>query len=76
MFELYKEITDGFLNYCIFLSILFILAIWIGFLTRLICSAYMDEVVSKRVSKDPLVKSFMEKNSEISKVDEDTEIKN
>tara|TARA_X000001382_G_scaffold102343_1_gene77077 strand:- start:669 stop:902 length:234 start_codon:yes stop_codon:yes gene_type:complete len=71
MVELYKEITNGFYNYCLFLSILFVLSIWVGFISRLIFSSYMDEIISKRASKDPLIKAFMDNSKNLENKESD-----
>ena len=44
MGEIYKIITSSIYNYFVFLTILFILMMWIVILFRILCKSYMEEI--------------------------------
>ena len=44
MGEIYKIITSSIYNYFVFLTILFILMLWIVILFRILCKSYMEEI--------------------------------
>jgi hypothetical protein len=44
MGEIYKIITSSIYDYFIFLTVLFILMIWIIVLFRVLCKSYMEEI--------------------------------